>query len=117
MEEFWNTVKPLFDKLKLRISWHTQAHYTDPDVVILITEIRDVDGDDFIQSQFPIRLSHADFRADGARFSYWRRMNAIALSGLITTDDVAAEEYQEKPRAATQQKAKPETTKPQTITW
>lgn len=39
-----------------------------------------------------INISEFDFRSEGAYHSYWRRMMAISLLGLVTTDDVAAEE-------------------------
>lgn len=93
LTEFWETVEPLFDELDLLLNWSGRVHSVDPDVMILVTKIIDLEDETYVQSEVPLRFCHADFRADGARNSYWSRMAAIRLSGLIDDSDTAAETY------------------------
>lgn len=48
-----------------------------------------------------------DFRSEGAELSYWKRMGVLTLLGMITSDDVDAEEssWAKHENGGTQQKS------------
>lgn len=96
LAKWWEIVKPLFDELKLSVRWYLGHSNEHPDYVCLNTHIVDVESEERIESSMFVKMSHQDFRQDGARLSYWRRMTAIALSGLIDDEDQMAEEFDTK---------------------
>lgn len=118
MEQLWDLVKKFFELHQLRFAWRTECHPADPDVLILITAIKDVENNESTETKRPIRLAPGDFRLNGAALSYYRRMDAIALAGLIDNSDEDAEVYGTTPVVETRTetgevKSKSTRTKPQ----
>lgn len=118
MASLWETVEPLLFQENLLLSWYEEY---DGIQGVLVTYVTDLDSGETLKSKHIIRATHTesnkttfdtkgyttgekgkvtghvqtkecDFRTEGAYYSYWKRMCAISLLGLITSDDISAEE-------------------------
>ena len=87
LPEFWESVQDFFKQNQLVVNWSSRVHSVDADVLVLICKVVDTEDESYVESQVPLRMAHADFRFDGARYTYWCRMAAIRTCGLIDDDD------------------------------